>query len=134
MPGGRSNSRCTRRRDGRVSLALGRRSLDQQMSYTRGRRGNWQQQQEQWRSWCAAHAALIEASNVPAGVFADEERWRGFLEISDLYPVDFDHNSLPLAQKAALLRLINTRPVDRRTPVAGCMIDAVLNALEPRVL
>ena len=87
---------------------------------------------ERCRDWCREHARRIAASGIPSSVVADEAHWRDFLEISDLYPVDFDRKRLMLSQKAALLRLISTRPIDCRTPVALSMIQAVLDALEPR--
>jgi hypothetical protein len=92
-----------------------------------------QENKTRWRAWCRENAGLISASGVPVSVLTDAGHWRDFLEIGDRYPVDFDHNRLSLSQKVALLRLISARSMDRSTPVAGCMIEAVLGALEPRL-
>lgn len=103
------------------------------MAYRKRNIADSQERPGQWRSWCSEHRAWIEASGVPETVFRDEHHWRDFLEISDLYPVGFEFVQTTLPQKVALLRLISTRPIDCSTPVAGCMIEAVLNALEPRL-
>ena len=85
----------------------------------------------EWQAWVRQHADLIDASGIPPETVLDKGHWNSFLEVGDLYPIDFDESHLSLRQKISLLRLILTRPIDLRTPVATGLIDAVLDALEP---
>ena len=87
--------------------------------------------QKQWSAWLEEHAALVAATGLPALCF-EPDNWTFFLEHGYLLEGNVNVDELSVRQKAALLRLIMTRPIDLPSHVAHLLIIAVLDAVEQR--
>jgi hypothetical protein len=83
-----------------------------------------------WQEWRKSNLELIKTSGIPIEMTEDIASWNDFLELSGSHFTEFDTNKLSVLQKIALLRLIETRPIDLRTPVARLLIDSLLDTLE----
>jgi hypothetical protein len=83
-----------------------------------------------WQEWRKSNLELIKTSGIPIEITGDIVSWNDFLEFSVSQYTDFNINELSVLQKIALLRLIETRPIDLRTHVARLLIDNLLSTLE----
>jgi hypothetical protein len=81
-----------------------------------------------WQEWRKSNLELIKTSGITLRVTEDIASWNNFLELDDF--TGFDIKKFSVLQKIALLRLIETRPIDLRTPVARLLIDNLLSTLE----
>ena len=102
------------------------------MNFRRHSREEKRQAQEfrkELSAWMEEHAALVEATGLPASCF-EPETWEFFLEHGFLLEGEISVGRLLVRQKAALLRLIMTRPIDLRTYVGHVLVLALLDAVD----
>jgi hypothetical protein len=82
-----------------------------------------------WADWRKEYAPLIEQTGLPEYCFTPEN-WDELLEYGSLFHNPGSIDELSIRQKAALLRLIMTRPKDLESYAAQVLTRALLDAVE----
>lgn len=89
----------------------------------------------QFAIWLQENAALIEASGIPAIIIKSEDHWHYFLDHGTLFrfdddPTEFKTENLSPLQRAALMRLLMTRPSMLESQVGRSLVMHLVHDVE----